>query len=488
MMQSLLRPPGITLRLLLVAIVPAALMFVAVTATLYKMAHDDARREMIQQGRLIASALAQSTRYGLMSGNLDALQATLHPLVHNDAGVLCIAILSETRETRLQLCSRAPDPGDSQSIEAPIQLERLPELDTLDDETPGKAAPLRTIGHVQVTMSVRPQFQAKLTTVAGATGLVLMAAIASGIVGLMLSRRLARTLGHILQSLRGIRRGDFDVQFPVQEPGELGELQRTIQQMARSLHDARHGLERQVEQRTHELRDAVERVRKADAEKRRLIAHSNTMVEADRKRVAMEIHDHLGASLISVRLEASALLARAEAAGDEDGARMARRISSTVQALYLSSRNIVQSLRPELIDTLGLRGAIEDMVQRLDDARSGCRFSFRSSTHTPKLEGDTAIAVYRVIQEACTNIAKHAQATEAVITMDVAPEDALLRIVIRDNGQGFDTRTLSTPGLGLIGMSERAASVNGQLAVNSRPGQGTTITLGVPLSPSVQGP
>jgi len=493
-MSSWLRPPGITLRLLLIAIVPAALMFVAVTATLYKMALDDARREMLQQGRLIASALAHSSRYGLVSGNLPSLRASLQPLLQEESGIVCIAILGESQQTLLQTCSRAADAPDTQSIEAPIQLERLPELESLVDgsEENGAAVPslppergsssgLRTIGHVRVTMSIQPQLQARMTSMAGATGLVLMAAIASGIVGLVLSRRLGRTLHDILLSLRGIRRGEFDVRFKTIEAGELGELQRTIQQMATSLDEARHGLESQVEQRTRELKDAVDRVRKADAEKRRLIAHSNAMVETDRKRVAVEIHDHLGASLISVRLEASALLARAQAAGDDDGARMARRISDTVQSLYQSTRNIVRSLRPELIDTLGLQGAIEDMVRHLDDLQSGCRFAFRCPSDIPAIPSDTSIAVYRVIQEACTNIAKHAQATQAIITLDVLNDQQLLRITIKDNGCGFDPRTLSTPGLGLIGMSERAAAVAGQLSVTSRPGLGTTITLGVPL-------
>lgn len=482
MMHRLSLHHSITTRLLLIAVVPAALMFIAVTATLYAMTRADAQREMQQHGRMIASALAHSSRYSLMSGNLSYLQTSLKRLTQDDPSIACVSLYDQQQKRLIKVC-QSPTPVITEVVVAPIELEQLPDLEgfELSSSQPGA---MRMIGHVEVAMTVTPLLHAKLKGVMGATGLVLLAAIGSCIVGLILSRRLVSTFDEVMATLRAIRRGDFQVQFKAIEAGELGELQRTIQQMADSLNSSRHELERQVELRTQELKLAIERVQKADAEKRRLISHSNAMVEADRKRVAVEIHDHLGAALISVRLEASALLARAEAAHDEDSARLARRICDTVQSLYVSSRDIIKSLRPEVIDTLGLAGAIEEMVRHLDAAHPDCRFSFIAPDGAPDVRGEVAIAVYRVVQEACTNIIKHAEAHRAKVILSMAPDTGELCITVHDDGQGFSMSGQSPAGLGLIGMRERVAAIGGQLQISSSPGGGTTLELHVPIQAS----
>jgi two-component system sensor histidine kinase UhpB len=252
--------------------------------------------------------------------------------------------------------------------------------------------------------------------------------------------------------------------------------------MAAALMSARQDLEQQVRSRTQELRVAVDQLRQTDAEKRRLISHSNALIESDRKRVAVEIHDHLGASLISVRLEASAIAARAQAMGDEDLARSAQRVAQTVQALYASTRDIVKSLRPEVLDTLGLAGAVEELVSSYDKVHPDCRFSMDESAPLPPLCSDLAMQAYRVIQESLTNVIKHAGATRASVRLGLKPTGDQLTIEIQDNGKGFNTGSPDGNGLGLIGMRERVASVGGEICISSPHGQGTTITVTLPLS------
>ncbi len=475
---------GIAARLLAVAVLPASLMFVAVTGTLYVTAQGDVHRDVAERGRLIATALSQSSQYGLVSGNVDYLRTTLHQVLHADPSIVCISISNVQHRVIASECQTRPF-TQSSVYDMPVRIESLPDTDLF--EPPGTGAPahadasLRTVGHVRVTVSATPIFEARRHALMLACALVLGAAIASCLIGMWLAGRLRQTFGSVMGALRSIRTGHFDVKLDADRPGELGELQRTILQMAATLEAARHDLEQQVISRTKELQEAVKRIQQADAEKRRLITHSNARVEEDRRRVALDIHDHLGASLISVRLEAAALVAKAQASGDEDTAKGARRIAATAESLYASTRDIVKSLRPEVIDTLGLAGAVEEMVRAYDKVHPHCRFAFSQDLGLTDIPGELAMPAYRVAQEALNNVVKHADATQVSVHLGLSQDRQQMSIEIKDNGKGFDTSTSNQSGLGLIGMRERVASVGGELCISSPRGQGTTIFVTLPL-------
>ncbi len=474
------RPGGVTARLLTIAVLPAALMFLMVTSSLYATAIGDVQRDVAERGRLIANALAQSSPYGLVSGNLAYVHNTMRHLVESDRSIVCISLLNERGRPVATHCQ--PRQREEQTtFEAPVRIESLQEVDLFDPAPTPSPRSLRTVGTVQVTMSAAPIFEARRGTLGLAIAAVLAVAVVSCLIAWRLTRRLRRTMSAVLLALRALRRGQFDVDLPSHEPDELGELQRAIVEMAQALGAARQDLEQQVRTRTHELRVAIEQIRQSDAEKRRLLTHSNAVIEDDRKRVAVEIHDHLGASLISVRLEASALASKADSSGDEGMARAARRIADTVQALYTSTRDIVKSLRPEVMDTLGLAGAVEELVSSLDRVHPDCRFRLHVTEPLPQLCSELAMQAYRVIQESLTNIVKHARATRATVTLSLSDDAQSLCIEIQDNGVGFNTGTSTRDGLGLIGMRERVASVDGEICISSPTGQGTTITVTLPL-------
>lgn len=481
----------IAVRLLTIAVLPASLMFLAVAVAMYVTAVNDVRRDVTERGKLIATALAQSSQYGLVSGNLGYVRNTLQQLVASDASVTCIE-LSDGQHHKVASSCQSSQSDDQTVHEAPVLIESLPELDLFDMGSPAQKPStgshqdrgrMRTIGYVRVTMSANPIFEARRGTLMLAFALVSGAAIASSMLSLRLTRRLRQTMASVMLALRAIRKGRFDVDLPIDQPDELGELQRTIVQMAEALDAARHDLEQKVKTRTHELRVAIDQIRQADAEKRRLITHSNALIEEDRRRVAVEIHDHLGASLISVKLEAAALAAKAEASGDADMARNAQRIQQTMARIYASTRNIVKSLRPEVIDTLGLSMALEEMVLGLDNVHPQCRFSFSAEPGLPDLRGEFAMQAYRVVQEALTNVIKHAGASQASVHLALNEQRDQLCIDIKDNGSGFDTKASTQTGLGLIGMRERVASVGGEICISSPQGQGTSIHLTLPLHP-----
>jgi two-component system, NarL family, sensor histidine kinase UhpB len=477
---------GIAARLLAIVVLPAAIMFMAVTATIYFTARNDVRRDVSDRGRLIATALAQSSQYGLVSGNTGYLRPTLRHMLEADPSIACIDITNDAHEPVVSDCQN-PKPRVTDTFDIPITLEPTPNLDLfepspINGRTPPPAATelRRTIGHVRVTMSPAPVFAAKLRALGVAFLVVLGAAVVSCFVGLRLAQRLRHTLGAVLSALRLIRQGQFKVQLDTDQAGELGELQRTIVQMADNLHAARHELEQQVATRTQELQEAVKHARRADAEKRRLIVHSNAAVEEERKRIAVDIHDHLGGDLISVRLEASGLAARAKSLGDASMEHDARRIAKAVDAIYSTTRNIVKRLRPEIIDTLGLSGAIEELVRNIDQVAPACKFNFRAANDLPDLRGKQAMPAYRVAQEAMTNIVKHSGATQASVELRLYPDAQHLNLIIRDNGKGFDPHS-GHDGIGLIGMRERVAAVGGTLHIESAPGEGTEISVTLPL-------
>lgn len=480
-MSGFWREWGIATRLLIIAVVPASLMFLTVTATLYGLTRRDVRRDVATRGQLVATALAQSSQYGLVSGNTAYLHTTLRHMLEADPSIACIDIRDAAGRGVVSDC-QANKPPEVESFEVPIRIELLPEVDQFEPvPVPSTTGSSRAVGTVRVTMSPAPIFESKRRALWVAFALVLVAAVASCLIGLRLARRLRHTLTSVMAALRDVRQGQFGVQLPTHHEGELGELQRTIVQMAGTLDAARHDLEQQVAKRTQQLQEAVDLARQADAEKRRLIVHSNAVVEEERRRIALDIHDHLGAALISVRLEASGLVARARAKGDVEMEDDARRIASTAQSIYSTTRDIVKRLRPEVIDTLGLAGAVEELVRHADQVHPVARFTFRVDPGFPDVRGELAMPAYRVAQEALNNIAKHSDATMTEVTLSVLPETGHLRMVIHDNGRGFDAQSPHSTGIGLIGMRERVAAAGGELRITSAPGEGATVCVTLPL-------
>jgi two-component system, NarL family, sensor histidine kinase UhpB len=475
---------GIAARLLSIAVLPAGVMALVVTITLQVRAQHEVLRDVAERGRLIAAAMAQSSQYGLVSGNVAYLRTTLRHLLDTDRSIDCIEILDARRRAVVSACQPGSRPLQAEWSERLVQLDALPDVDLfapLADAKPPQAAALRTVGVVKVSMTPEPLLQAKRRSLAVASVFVLAAAVLSCLLGWQLAARLRLTFAAVMRALRDVRRGRFDVRLEPQGEGELGELQQTIVEMAVSLGAARHDLEQQVASRTRALQEAVDIARQADEEKRRLIVHSNAAVEEERRRIAVEIHDQLGAALIAVRLEASALLARAESTQDDDLTRGARRIAGTAESLYATTRDIVKSLRPEVIDTLGLIGALEELVRNLDQVHPTCRVAMEVDPGVPNLRGEQAMPVYRVTQEALTNVLKHAQATKVDVHLSVTPDGQALLLDVRDNGIGFDPLQTRGTGIGLIGMRERVSAAGGHLQLIASPGQGTKVRLRVPI-------
>jgi two-component system, NarL family, sensor histidine kinase UhpB len=461
---------SITTRLVLIAIVPAAMMFAAISLTLYLASIEDVKRDLRERGRLVSAALAQSSRYGVVSGNAAHLQRALQGLASDDNSIVAIEILDPQRRTLIRV-GRGEEPTHS-AFESPIRAEAL-DIDILDN-TAGSAVPpsksTNAAGFVRVVMTPEPALQLKRRQIYFGSMFVLATALVSMLVGLALAQRMRAPLRAVMGALRQIRQGQYDIRLGERARGELGLLQETIVDMAKGLNMKHQEMEERVAARTRELQVA-------DAEKRRLIAHANDAIEEERRRIALEIHDGLNASLVSVRLLASSIVAKAKEDEQEEIARIAQRISDTTHELYGSVRSIVKQLRPEVIDMLGLKGAVEGMVRKYDEADPNCTFAFSADRSFPDLRGPKAMALYRAIQEGLSNVVKHAAARRVCVALDRDPSDGRTRITIRDDGKGFDPDLRGEGGLGLIGMRERISAVGGTMTIEAGVGAGTKITI-----------
>jgi two-component system, NarL family, sensor histidine kinase UhpB len=208
---------------------------------------------------------------------------------------------------------------------------------------------------------------------------------------------------------------------------------------------------------------------------RALAKRQDALVEEERQRIAREIHDELGQQLTLVKLRLAALRPAAApglASGLDDA-------SSTIDSAIRTVRRIATTLRPAVLDALGLPAAVEWQTR-----------VFREQTGIPvesgrveelDLDEATSTALFRILQEALTNIARHSQAKLARVSLYRAAGDAVLEV--EDFGIGMPDQA-GRPGdsLGLIGMRERAALLGGSLSIFSHPGQGTRLVCRVPFT------
>jgi signal transduction histidine kinase/ligand-binding sensor domain-containing protein len=205
--------------------------------------------------------------------------------------------------------------------------------------------------------------------------------------------------------------------------------------------------------------------------------------EAERKRIAAEMHDSLGQRLVVIKNLAYLLLRSKKVAPAEDSdAQTITEISEEASSAIAETREISYNLRPFQLDRLGLTKAIEAMI-RTTGIASGIRFTSELDNIDDIFPEDLRINFYRIVQESLGNIMKHAQATEVTVRVKRRIENVIL--TIEDNGRGFtpDERSPqhSRSGFGLTGMGERARLLGGVLKVRSTQGRGTTVLFEIPL-------
>jgi two-component system sensor histidine kinase UhpB len=482
---------SIGLRMAFITMLPVVFLFAAFIGYSWYAHRAQVAEELSERGRILARALAETSEYNVISGNLTDLRLTINGLVQSDKSIYRVDVVDASGKRAVRVTSETAQDAEPHYYEAPIRKQVVWINLFTDNGTPHVSAssdarpPTLTteiVGAVRVRMSPSNMLDKQGRRFRIELAMAALALLASGVLAWVLARSLTLPLKEAIGALRSIRGGSYRVELPVTTGGEVGELQASIGEMSVALDQSTQDLENKVAERTRDLVASRNEALRADADKRKLIQKVNSIIEDERKSIAVEIHDELNASLIAVRLEAQSIVTLASKAPPapelEDIRGKAQAITRLALDLYANGRRLVRRLRPEVLDMLGLHGAVEEMLRHYDS--SGCRFSFHSEGDFSRLGNELAISAYRIVQEALSNIMKHASATSAEVTLVLDAAGQVLRIEVEDNGQGFDPAS-SSEGIGIIGMRERVYALNGTITVRSAPERGTTLAIALPL-------
>jgi two-component system sensor histidine kinase UhpB len=258
--------------------------------------------------------------------------------------------------------------------------------------------------------------------------------------------RAFQTVGHILQGMEDIEHGDYGKRLPRFGLPEFDRISATFNHMAQTLATARD-------------------------ENRALTLQSLQAQEEERRYLAQELHDELGQSL-------SAIKAMAASMRNTQGGAAAQTIMALCDRLFGVVRGMMRRLRPLMLDELGLIPSLQDMVENWRACHPGIDVRFVCDESVEDCVGGAKIHLFRIVQEALTNVAKHAQAATVLIELGNS-EDRQIRLAVSDDGLGFDPARPSS-GFGLRGMAERVASMDGHWTLDTEPGRGVALEIRIP--------
>lgn len=280
---------------------------------------------------------------------------------------------------------------------------------------------------------------------------------------------LIRYLRALSRNLRRFGQGDFSARIAVPlGKGELQEMARTFNVMADTL-AARH----------RDLREAHDRL---DL----LTRHLQIARESEAKRISRDLHDEAGQVLTSLKIDLAGLQkkckqCRMEGAGGNPVENDMVSMSAKIDHIVSFIRRISSELRPPVLDKMGLPAAIEKLAREVED-NSSLAVEVEIAGMDQSVDWLVSTALYRIVQEALTNVKRHAQAS--LVSIDLHTDDGNIVLTIRDDGKGIDRNDNKREALGIIGMRERAHLVEGSFSIEDAPGKGTLITVRIPCKDS----
>jgi signal transduction histidine kinase len=309
--------------------------------------------------------------------------------------------------------------------------------------------------------------------------------------GLLLTWLITRQIVGPIQALREastrFAAGNLEVPLPSGGIDEVARLTADLEQMRvrleATLKDHRRwneALEEMVEERTRELALLYEQLQGREAMCKRLLGKVLTAQEEERARLARELHDSIGQSLTAILMTTTAVESSLPASFTNVKEKLSNVRNVAAQTLQ-ELRGLIFDLRPEVLDDLGLALALHSQVKKYLEP-AGVRVQLRAAGLKDQLPAEVETAVFRVVQEAITNIARHAKASEAHISLTRKENRLVVRV--EDNGVGFDPAQVlngQRQAWGLRGMEERVTLLGGKFYVGSKPGSGTLMLAEVPL-------
>ena len=226
--------------------------------------------------------------------------------------------------------------------------------------------------------------------------------------------------------------------------------------------------------------EAEQELRASNDQLRALAARLDTIREEERRAIAREIHDQIGQALTALKLDLGALRSQlpagAGAALDERAQSMETLIDQTID----TTRRVSASLRPAILEDLGLAAAIRSQAREFEQ-RTGVTCDLDLPSDGQGVAPPIALAMFRILQEALTNVTRHAGARQVHIGLTLAPDTAVLTVA--DDGRGVTAEELGrASSLGIVGIRERALAVGGEVTITGAPARGTTLSVRVPTA------
>lgn len=465
---------GIVLGLVLLFGVTASLQIRAsLTASL--------RNELQQRGISIARDVASRSLELILTNNIFSLHELLTDTKANNPNVRYVFVLDTSGAVVTHTFSGG-FPGDLSTVN-PVGNDERYSLQTLRTEeglVHDVAVPIlgSKAGIIHLGMTEESIDAAAKNTGRRVMAVTLMTAFVGSVAGYILTRVLTGPIGDLLSVTRAVEAGDFSRRAHVWGMDELGQL-------ARGFNDMTESLARADQERTalyNQVKNLYEELKEKEAIQSRLLEQTLTAQEEERKRIARELHDQVGQELSSIRMGLKLIEQAADVSVVQQRVREVRRfVDQTLEEVH----RLALALRPSGLDELGLVAALERYVEDFYQ-----KFGLLVDLHVdegvePLLKSDVEIALYRIVQEALTNVGRHAEAENASVIMK--RRGNMLQVIIEDDGKGFDVREAMSvsskeKSLGLFGMQERAMLIGGSLEIESEPGMGTSVYVKAPIS------
>jgi signal transduction histidine kinase len=254
--------------------------------------------------------------------------------------------------------------------------------------------------------------------------------------------------------------------------------------MEEALQEAQAGLEKKVAERTAELSEANRALQAEIAQRQRVLRRLAGAEETERRRIARELHDRLGQDLTGLKLGLQ--LARKQGSLTAAVQKSFGKLEQLADGLMRDVHRLAWELHPAVLDDLGLEAALRRYAGEWSE-NNGVPVDFHSDGgETPRLPLELETTLYRIAQEALTNVSRHAQARRVSVLL--ARRADHVSLIVEDDGRGFDADAASNPPaargrLGLLGMKERVTLAGGTIEIESTPGAGATVFARVPLKP-----
>jgi two-component system sensor histidine kinase UhpB len=376
--------------------------------------------------------------------------------------------LKETRHLSIQL--KAPS-GEIISVaqkNQPTNLQKKPPqwfINLVEGEHPKAEHPITTLGGKQLTLIIQANPLDEITevweeSIGFFSSIFLLTLFTFLAVNLAFNKAL-KSIAIIVNALKIIETGQYQQKLPDFSILEYDSIAKAINHMTGELNASQQ-------------------------ENRALTQHSLEIQEDERQRLSQELHDELGQSLTAIKvMAATAERSQAGAMGTRADIKQATdSIISVCDHLMTVVRSMMHQLHPLVLSELGLKATMEDLLNHWAIRNPELKLTIDCPDEVDTLEQKITIQVFRIVQECLTNIVRHAQAKQAIISLEIVRPSTTgksLRLQVTDDGQGCAAEMLKS-GFGLLGIRERISSLGGEMAIQTQPQQGMTITASIPLT------